>query len=377
MFKCVLSAGLLLAVAATGASAEELDFEKEYTRSAASCRKADMAGCFDFYALCTRLKPQEDKKIFNCLKVLQVACDKKNGAACNMLGQVHLVGQGTTKYLTKKKALQFFERGCTLKNKDACVHLFEMATGAEEGYPVSVQRGLKYAGKACLLGDADACSAIVYAYDEGGDLDTGKAPIKKNKKLARQWADRACLVNFDFCDSAIQIRTDKYKDRETAAKKLKADCRRKDIVACLACTGYVAGEEIQTYYRRACDLGNVPSCALFADMVMDHDPKLALKYLERACNKRHADTCGKLGMLYMEGTADMDAKVARKKALSAFQRACKLGLQGSCVIYTDLSSRKGEERPRGDSPAAEASPTPAPAPAGKADPAPTPDLPDK
>ena len=82
-------------------------------------------------------------------------------------------------------------------------------------------------------------------------------------------------------------------------------------------------------YEKACDRGDVPSCAMAGDLNYAKRDRRARRYLERACELEHMDSCANLGWMLAHGEGD-DADLPG--ALRLYQRACAAGESGACVL---------------------------------------------
>lgn len=94
-----------------------------------------------------------------------------------------------------------------------------------------------------------------------------------------------------------------------------------------------SGVAANTYYRKACDLGDVNGCYNAAYLLENglagrRDAGCALALYRRACDEgKHAMSCMSAGQLYKRGR-DVPRDDAR--AREAFERACAAGHSAAC-----------------------------------------------
>jgi len=97
--------------------------------------------------------------IAEVIKWYQKGCDTGNGTSCNNLGTKYLVGIGVPK--DELKALELFEKSCTLQESIGC---FNLASNYEEGkqgvFEKDFTKSIYFYQKSCELDDFTACQKI-------------------------------------------------------------------------------------------------------------------------------------------------------------------------------------------------------------------------
>jgi len=90
-----------------------------------------------------------------------------------------------------------------------------------------------------------------------------------------------------------------------------------------------------TFYRKACDLGDYNGCYNAAYLLEHgiagrHDPGCALALYRRACDEgSHPMSCMSVGIIYRAGAVDVPRDEAR--AIAAFRKACDAGHTAACA----------------------------------------------
>lgn len=134
----------------------------------------------------------------------------------------------------------------------------------------------------------------------------------------------------------------------------KADCREGNVEAChVACSNNVAsacneagrsyelgigvtrsGVAANTFYRKACDLGEINGCYNAAYLLETggagrRDVGCALALYRLACEQgNHGQSCLNIGLIYKSG---IDVPRDEDRAREAFKRACDAGHAGGCM----------------------------------------------
>jgi TPR repeat protein len=96
-----------------------------------------------------------------------------------------------------------------------------------------------------------------------------------------------------------------------------------------------SGVAANTFYRKACDLGDATGC-YNAAYLLEHglagrrDAGCALALYRRACDgSNHAASCLNAGMIWKAG--DEEVPRDEERARAAFERACAAGHNGACA----------------------------------------------
>ncbi|KAL0810901.1 hypothetical protein ABMA28_010200 [Loxostege sticticalis] len=148
-------------------------------------------------------------------KVYKSNClDYKFGKSCLKFGNYTLVGRGRDKG-DAAEALTYFEKGCELDERGACLHAGMLLTATGPGVKIKrdVPRGYNYLKKGCDLNDDMACHYLFGMYLTGvpknvADFNPHNPEknknidylIKSDMKQAFQFAKKACeLGNMYAC----------------------------------------------------------------------------------------------------------------------------------------------------------------------------------
>lgn len=97
-------------------------------------------------------------------------------------------------------------------------------------------------------------------------------------------------------------------------------------------------------YEKACNGGDVIGCGKLAVMYYDgtrvkQDNFKAAQLYEKACNSGHAKGCGALGAMYQDG---IGVKQNNQKALDFFGKACDMKNETGCSYYAKLKKQMGQ-----------------------------------
>jgi uncharacterized protein (TIGR03382 family) len=261
------------------------------------------------------------------VKLVGEACKGKLAEACTTLGYVYLNGRGG---VTKDaaKALEYYEKGCDLKDADGCIGAYEVNA---YGYLVvgsyDYAKGLPYLTKGCdKLKSGRACRRLAQLYDWGG---TG-VTVDKDK------ATKLYASSFPM---------------------LESDCKDGDGESCweigyMYLYAYGAPFDLDkavSLFDKGCQNASGNAC-YYAAGLMDPSPDSYYTYIqgreklvdktyaksyalyEKACNRfDHFDSCYQAGRMLADGRVTGDTSAVEKMA----RRVCDLSAY-SCNLWASL-----------------------------------------
>lgn len=288
-------------------------------------------------------------------------------SACLLKGKLLATGQGVTK--NTNEAQQIFKNGCDQKSKESCHELFDMYW---KGNGVKSNRSLamKYAEKACNLGDSESCLIIgtLNLPLMTNDKEAQKKSFYSNLKACELNDGRGCGFVAGFYIRGHVVAKDPLKTFEYAKK----GCDLKDGRACgLVADCYERGFGINqdvnmsnAYNIKGCELNDPQACDNIGlvyqkaqDYISANDAfskacggdigggcyelgmnywgglgvvqniNTAMDYLVKSCDLNSPEGCETLGMIYSRGIG-VQGNIS--KAQSFYKKGCKLGSQSSC-----------------------------------------------
>lgn len=153
-------------------------------------------------------------------KVYKSNClDYKFGKSCLKIGNYTLVGRGKEKG-DPAEALIYFEKGCELNDKVACLHagMLLTATGPNVNVKRDVPKGYNYLKKSCDQGDDMACHYLSGMYLTGVPKNVAEYNphnpeknkdinylIKSDMKQAFHFAKKACELGNMYACANVSI----------------------------------------------------------------------------------------------------------------------------------------------------------------------------
>ena len=102
-------------------------------------------------------------------------------------------------------------------------------------------------------------------------------------------------------------------------------------------------EDGSTQYQKSCDGGVMAGCEnlgliyLLGDGV-EQDTQKAKELFEKACKKRYARGCYRLGTMYKRGEYGIEKDIKRSRLF--YSLACKIGYAKACVQYNLIRGKK-------------------------------------
>lgn len=263
--------------------------------------------------------------------LLEKACKYQDGEGCFEIG-MNFDSENS------EKSSEWFFKGCEFDSATSCT-LISSACFIYKNYKDAV----KYADKACLLGDGKGCLIVGEIYFKG-------LSVSKNLKKSDEYLEKACSLNASFCteralSSLKKIISSEDNDSNENIKLkhpyefilLEKACKFSEGAAC-AILGSVSSNDKEkqlSYYQKSCEFNYALGCereAVLGDngLRLDKNYKKSIDLYTKACNldkKAAINSCVKLAKAYFSGvfvTRDAD------KAYDLFDDACTNGSGESC-----------------------------------------------
>lgn len=263
--------------------------------------------------------------------LLEKACKYQDGEACFEIG-MNFDSENS------EKSSEWFFKGCEFDSATSCT-LISSACFIYKNYKDAV----KYADKACLLGDGKGCLIVGEIYFKG-------LSVSKNLKKSDEYLEKACSLNASFCTeralSSLKkiISSEDNESNENIKLKnpyefilLEKACKFSEGAAC-GILGSISNNDKEkqlSYYQKSCEFNYALGCereAVLGDngLRLDKNYKKSIDLYTKACNldkKAAINSCVKLAKVYFSGVfVTRDAF----KAHDLFDEACTNGSGESC-----------------------------------------------
>jgi TPR repeat protein len=300
----------------------------------------------------------DDKKpeITQALEFYNKGCELKDSAGCHFYGAVHLKGEKKN----DATSVEYFKKACDLHHYEGCRILGALQYQKSE----TQTEGTRNLIKSCALGEAMGCKMAGFFYLQ----DIPERSIEKGI----QYFERGCLLkDGESCLEAgslyskgVAINNEKIEiDKEKSFELLAAACdldmgkacsiiiRRmpagtepsKEAIgkACLdgddlACRNGGAEYKEEKLIEAAtakCDAKDAEACLSLANYHGD-DVRRVNQFQIQACDAGHVETCYNLGEEFVNEALVGDKKRSSQMYSSArnyYNTACKLKHQPSCI----------------------------------------------
>jgi len=327
--------------------------DKAKTSFQRACIKKDPEGC---YLLAVSFK--ED-----IIASYTTACDGGWAWACTNLGVQYAQGKGVAADPERARALA--EKACKLEDSMACSNLGMYLMNGSGG-PKDLPRAITLSRGACDADEGEACARLAQMYDEGN----GTA---KDQVTARKIYIRACDLDAGCNNLGVMYDAGEGGDVdiEKAKEAFEKACEKKSGLGCVnrarfwrdGRDGSTNRGEAARLFARGCQLGESEGCDELERVVsameksckkdakectnfgwvtengigMDANAVAAAKLYERACTAKAPVACENLGKFHRDGGAGFT--VDPERALTYFDKACKLSRKQACVLATELRAK--------------------------------------
>lgn len=282
--------------------------------------------------------------------LLEKACKYQDGEGCFEIG-MNFDSENS------EKSCEWFFKGCEFDSATSCT-LISSACFIYKNYKEAV----KYADKACLLGDGKGCLIAGEIYFKG-------LSVSKNLKKADEYLEKACSLNASFCteralSSLKKIISSEDNDSNENIKLknpyefilLEKACKFSEGAAC-AILGSVSSNDKEkqlSYYQKSCEFNYALGCEREAELGdnglrLDKNYKNSIELYTKACNldkKAAINSCVKLANVYFGGVFE---KIDTFKSHDLFEESCTNGSGESCCYLANYfyhSIVEKEENPK-------------------------------
>lgn len=248
-----------------------------------------------------------------------------------------------------QSALDLFVQSCDQGNPAGCfgsglIYMY----GASSGVP-DEQKGVNYYYKACTGGDAVACANLAIAYDNGKGVKEDKAQAAQLYEVACQGGDSLGCTNTGWMyANGVGVK----KDYEKSLAYYNRACQLGSDLGCYnlglmsnAYNIYGMTKDKMNYVEMnyvACEQGDIVGCGNLGWMYAtgssgaEQSYYNAAKYLTRACDAGHMQSCNNLAVLYDGG---FGVRQDKRKAIELFGLACDYGIETGCSNYSLMRTR--------------------------------------
>ena len=282
--------------------------------------------------------------------LLEKACKYQDGEGCFEIG-MNFDSENS------EKSSEWFFKGCEFDSATSCT-LISSACFIYKNYKDAV----KYADKACLLGDGKGCLIAGEIYFKG-------LSVSKNLKKADEYLEKACSLNASFCteralSSLKKIISSEDNDSNENIKLkhpyefilLEKACKFSEGATC-GILGSISNNDKEkqlSYYQKSCEFNYALGCereAVLGDngLRLDKNYKKSIDLYTKACNldkKAAINSCVKLAKVYFSGVfVTRDAF----KAHDLFDEACTNGSGESCsylanYFYHSIGAKEDNQK---------------------------------
>ena len=265
------------------------------------------------------------------------ACDLNDGAACQALADRY------TRTGNKEGARKAYARSCELGHESSCFVL-----GRAQVRMGNLSDSLTFFNKSCESGNQLACQFIgTYSFYKG-KLNEAYGTLSKsceqgnsqacylqglaNQKGSQKFFTDACNADHKMACNALIA---SYGNLTTGASLAYARaCDGGSADACMQLANSAINNDdmatAQQAYDKGCKLKSPLGCERLAVLDMQNGRyDNAIKNHIKACSMNSGTSCTQLAFAYTEGVG---VPKSTAKALTYFQRACKLGVKDACYI---------------------------------------------
>ena len=286
--------------------------------------------------------------IARAFSLAKTACEKGNGAGCDLAGDLAPVSDDRATV-----AYKYWIRGCEIGDAFSCESAGRRArygagvlANPEESKKL-MARGFELAKASCERGEGRGCRilGIVYVRGDGVAADAALGITK---------LQRACdLGVLEACGELGEMyalgANGLNKDPERARKLLETACNRGATMACMTLAvaqsmGLVGGPadpaKAFATAKQVCEERSPRACSILGNFYQSGtgtpaDTLRAADVYQRGCDAGDADSCAQAAVLPKFSTQTA-------KAQELLQRACDLGSTYGCKRLGDIANKAGE-----------------------------------
>jgi uncharacterized protein len=166
------------------------DYEAAKQGYESACELGDGDGCAELGDLTL----ERSRNAKEAAHQYSLGCDLKSGVACAKLAYLYKIGRGAE--LDPTKALDLYERGCTLGGNLGCsgaARMLELSPADDEHVKALDKRALELNTARCNAGDARHCLLLGDAYLDGHGVDKDvKRALELYRRACQSGDKRAC-----------------------------------------------------------------------------------------------------------------------------------------------------------------------------------------
>ncbi|MFA6315857.1 MAG: hypothetical protein WC943_00405 [Elusimicrobiota bacterium] len=269
------------------------------------------------------------------IRLMTMACDSGQSAACTGLAVCHLLGNGVPE--NKAKAETLYRKACGLGDAQGCNDLADSLRNRDSGGLEAEASG--FYRKACEGDFGLGCANLAYMREDGIGVD-------KDESLAAKTQARACGLGYhDSCVSAgimHEFGKGVPKDEARAAELYRQAC---EAGVGRGCTSLGVMHEngkgmrldpahAAALYLKACEtLADHRGCSFLGALHLrgkgvEKDDAKALALYGKACDNGFWEGCVNLGVMFENGSGTAKDMA---KAAGAYRQACDGGHQPGCA----------------------------------------------
>lgn len=281
-------------------------------------------------------------------QLCEESCEHGDGVACDRWGVANAKGIQDVK-VDLDAAAAAFEKGCSLKVKNACKNGALLRMQRKE-----TDKAEELAKQGCEVGSSEACNiaGVLLSQETGVGADISAI-------AAFGYFEKACdgdvAVGCRNAGHLLKKGTGVEKDLTKALAMYEKGCKLEDPDACNSAGfaydhGRGAGESAEKAYDffvKACQGKNPDGCFnqgffLRKGRGRAKDAAAAAPLLARACELGHEDGCDELGLAAVVGEVPKDAALVK-----TFNAGCEAGAMTGClqlgVRYRDGDGTDADE----------------------------------
>lgn len=279
-------------------------------------------------------------------EIYTIACEKNDYKACENLGQMYYNHDGVSE--DKNLSVQLYKKVCQNTSTTICTEFADKIST-----PQILQRDYKTAEYlydiSCNMGDKSSCMKAGYLYL------TDKS-ITDNRERSFQYFKSTCINNCK--QKYFLLGTDLYagkrhtSDKAMALDLFKEACSLKNSHACVtAAKMYKDGDGIDkdvnqslTFYQAACTLKDNTACVTGGDILSSGisipiDYKRSLQLYVQACKNNDANSCLKVSKIYKNGVG---TKIDINRSQAYYTKSCQFGNASACLSIGQSYNNKND-----------------------------------
>ena len=270
------------------------------------------------------------------------ACDAGRGVSCRQLGALFLHAEGKP---DSARAIASFKVACDKKDGIGCSVLGDLKRIGRRADRSLVEARAHYL-VACDASVMNSCVdlGVLIATGRGGARDVAAAGVLFEKACGAR-ATRGCVQS-----AHVKFVTRTGKDGASFLTQFDEACKNGELAGCdFAADMLMRGDGIARDEKRAvallttaCDKGYAESCSNLGEAFVrgagvSKDRAKGASLFEKSCAGSNPHGCWNLGKLVLKGDDDITKDGA--KALELFKNACADDDSAGCVSFAEMYDR--------------------------------------